>query len=67
MVTGILNRHLPSEIQYHDTLHGFCAGKGMGTAYPEAKLIQQTTTIKDEVLYEIYIDLHKAYNALDGG
>ena len=66
-VKGILNRRLTSAIQYHDTLHSFTAGRGTWTASLEAKLLQQLTALREEVLYEIFLDLHKAYDALDRG
>ena len=49
---GILNRRLSSEMQYHDTLHGFRTGRGIGTASLEAKLIQQLTAMREEFLCE---------------
>ena len=37
----------------------------MGTASLEVKLIQHLADTREEVLYEIFLDLHKAYNAMD--
>ena len=37
----------------------------MRTITTEAKLIKQLTTIHEAVLYEVFMDLQKAYNALD--
>ena len=37
----------------------------MGTATLEAKLIQQLAVIREEVLYVIFLELTKAYEALD--
>ena len=31
----------------------------------EAKLLQQLAALREEVLYRILLDLHKAYDALD--
>ena len=39
-ISGIINRRILSSIQFHDDLHGFCAGRGMGTATLESNLIQ---------------------------
>jgi hypothetical protein len=52
-------------IEFHDCLHGFLAGKGTGTATIEAKLSQQLAFIEQSPLYGIYIDLRKAYDAMD--
>ena len=40
-------------------------GQGTGTASLEAKLLQQITAVREEVLYEVFLDLSKAYDALD--
>ena len=65
VVAAILNRRLTASITYHDFLHGFRAGRGTGTATPEAKLLQQLAALREEVLLVILLDLHKAYDALD--
>ena len=41
------------------------AGRGNGTATLEAKLLQQIAALREEVLYVIFLNLHKAYDALD--
>ena len=65
VVAEILNRWLAASITYHDFLHGFWAGRGTGTATLEAKLLQQLVALREEVLYMIFLDLHRAYDALD--
>ena len=72
VVASILNRQFTASITYHDVLHGFRAGRGTGistleagTATLEAKLLKQLAALREEVLYEIFLDMHKAYNALD--
>ena len=61
----ILNRRLTDSITYHNFLHNFRAVRGTGTATLEAKLLQQLAALREEVLYVIFLDLHKAYDALD--
>ena len=65
VVAVILNRRFTSSITFHDVLHGFRAGRGTGTSTLEAKLIQQFAAMREEVLYMIFLDLTKAYDALD--
>ena len=65
VVAVILNRRLTSSITFHDVLHGFRAGRGTGTTTLEAKLLQQLAAIREEVLYVIFLDLTKVYDALD--
>ena len=63
-VTGILNCRLAATIQIKYTLHGFCMGTCIGTASLKAKLLQQIKNMREEVLYEIFLDLHKTYDTL---
>ena len=64
-MADILNRRLTTSITFHDFLHFFREGRGTGTATLEAKLLQQLASLREEVLYVIFLDLHKAYEALD--
>ena len=43
----------------------FRAGRGTGNATLEAKLLQLLADLREEVLYVIFLDLYKAYDALD--
>ena len=54
-------------IQFRNTLHGFCTVRGTGTAYLKSKLIQNLMEMREEVLYDIFLDLHKSYDTLDPG
>ena len=65
IMTVILHRRLMTGIQLHDVLHGFREGRGTGTATLDAKLLQQLAAMREEVLYVIFLDLTKAYDALD--
>jgi hypothetical protein len=56
-----------SALQLHDCLHGRLPRRGTGTAIMEAKLQQQLASEEQEPLYQIYLDLRKAYDALDRG
>jgi hypothetical protein len=54
-----------SAIEVHDALHGFRAKRGCGTGILEAKLVQQLAFIEQCPLFGIFIDLRKAYDAMD--
>ena len=41
------------------------AVRGTGTVTLEAKLLQQLAALREEVLCVIFLDLHKAHDALD--
>ena len=61
VVAAVLNRRITASITFHNFLHGFQAGRGTGTATPEAKILQQLASLREEVLYVIFLGLHKAY------
>ena len=63
--TGIINRRLNTAIQYHDKLHGFQIGSRTVTTNLKDKLLQHLTTMREEVLHTILLELKKAYATLD--
>ncbi len=52
-------------IKFHDGLHGRLSGRGMGMARIKAKLAESLAWRMQCPLYQIYLDLKKAYGALD--
>ena len=52
-------------VRFHNNLHGLRVGRGTGTASLKAKMLHQITAMSKEVLYEVFLDLKKAYDALD--
>ena len=64
-ISGIINQQIGTAVLFHDILHGFHAVREMGTASLEANLIQHLMEIREELLYEVFLDLRKSYNALD--
>ena len=64
-VTILLNRRLTVLITYHNALHGFWAGWGAGTTTLYANLLQQLMKMRGAVLFKVFMDLQKAYDALD--
>jgi hypothetical protein len=63
--SSIINRHLQESISFHESLHGFRKGRGTGTACLEAKLQMQLAHIRSTPLYQVFLDLSKAYDTLD--
>ena len=61
----IINCRSTASITYHDSLHGLWAGRGTGTTILKANLIHKVSYMRVAVLHMIFLDLHKAYNALD--
>jgi hypothetical protein len=60
VIESIINRRIASKIQFHDSLHGFIAKRGTGTACIEAKLLQQLSVMVQKTLYYVFLDLRKA-------
>ncbi len=56
-----------ASIEFHDCLHGGLPKRGTGTASIEAKLAQQLAWQDQCPLYEIYVDLKKAYDSINRG
>ena len=52
-------------ITLHDVLHGLWEGCRKGTSPLYEKTTQQLTSMREEVLYAIFMELHKAYDASD--
>ena len=64
MVVVILNCRLRVDITLHDIIQKLRASCSTGTNSLESKLFQQLTYMGEEVLYEIFMDLIKSYDAL---
>ena len=65
MIASLLNHRITTAILLHDMLHGFRVGHRTGTATLKANLLQQLTAMREAVLFKVFLDLWKSYNALD--
>ena len=63
----VVNFRLNRSMTLHDALHEFRAGRGMGTATLEAKLVHQLAGIFHEPLFQFFLDVRKAYESVDRG
>ena len=61
----IINCRFTTAITYHNFLHGLRADRGTSTTTLEVKLLQEVEALREAVLHVIFLDLHKAYYALD--
>jgi hypothetical protein len=57
--------HRLEAIDLHDSLHGCHNNRGTGTAIIEAKLAQQLSYLELKPFYSIFLDLQKAFDAMD--
>jgi hypothetical protein len=67
VISSIIDSRLQAEIEFDDSLHGFRVERGTSTACIEAKLHMQLVCAQRKTLYQIFIDLAKAYDTLDRG
>jgi hypothetical protein len=65
IISSVINQRLLNSVTFHDSLHGCLPCRGTNTAIIEAKLVQQLVLCKQTPLYEIFIDLRKAFDMLD--
>jgi hypothetical protein len=65
VVSSIINKRLQTSIPFHEALHGFRRCRGTGTASLNAKLQMQLAHIQGVPLYQLFLDLSKAYDTLD--
>ena len=64
VIERVIDRRL-EVIALHDSLHGCRNGRGTGTAVIEAKLAQQLAHIEQAPFYGVFINLKKAFDAMD--
>ena len=64
VVERIMDRQL-NALPLHEALHGCRNGHGMGTAILETKLEQQLVHLEQEPFSGVFLDLKKAFDAMD--
>ena len=64
---AVVNCRKNQIVTLHDALRGFRAGRGMGTVTLEAKLAHQLAGISYKLLFQVFLDVQKAYNSLHRG
>ena len=61
----VVNCCLKSSGMLHDTLQGFRTGRWTGTVVLESKLSQKLTGFTHKPLFQVFLDVRKAYVSLD--
>ena len=62
LVSQIINLRMAEAIEFVDEVHGFRKGRGTYTAVGETKVRMQLVTCSLQTVYQIFLDLRKAYN-----
>ena len=65
LISQIINMRMSKAITFCESVHGFRKKRGTYTAIGEAKLRTQMETCRSMPIYQIYLDLRKAYNSID--
>jgi hypothetical protein len=63
----VMNLRLEASIVLHDSLHRCLAMRGTGTGIIEAKLAQQLAHLEQMPFFGVFINLRKAFDAMDRG
>ena len=63
----VFDTRIKSVVQFHNVLHGFCAGRGTCTAIMELKLAQELASVDQDKIFLVFLDLRKACGNLDRG
>ena len=65
LITSIIHLRMSAAIQFHPAIHGFRSSRGTSTAQLECKLQMQLALVKGQPLFQVFLDLSKAYDSLD--
>ena len=65
VVEAMIDSCLRASLQLHDVLNGFRDGRRTGMAIMELKLSQELTSIYQDSLFLVFLDLKKAYDTMD--
>jgi Reverse transcriptase (RNA-dependent DNA polymerase) len=64
IISIIIKDRLVDTIQFDDSLHGFLPRRGTATAIIKAKLRLDTTIAAGTTIYQVFMDLTKAYDSV---
>ena len=67
VIAIIIGQSLWDSIEFDDVLHRFREHRGMVMDMLYAKTLQPIVELRQKVLYEIFLDIQKAYDVLDRG
>ena len=65
LISQIINLRLGTQIKFLPEVHGFRKHRGTYTAIGEAKMRMQIEACTSSPVYQVYLDLSKAYDSID--
>ena len=60
-----MHNQLSKKVELHYVIQGFQSKQGIGMTSLEVSLPNQRAEIWEEVQYKIFLNFHKAYDAMD--
>ena len=67
LISQTINLRMAQKIQFCEEVHGFWTKRGTYTAIGEVKLRMQMIVCSLDTMYQVYLDLRKAYDSIDRG
>ena len=64
LVEALIETRLCANLQFHEVLHGFRAGRGTGRDIMELKIAQELSRIDHDPHFMVFLDLRKAYSTM---
>ena len=64
LCSSVINWRIVWNADWHDGVHGFCRRRGCTMAIIEAKFLAQKAQSEGKLLYQVFLDLTKAYNTV---
>ena len=65
LISTIINLRMTESVEFCPAVHGFRRKRGCFTAIGEAKLRMQRAACTGETVYQVYLDLRKAYDSIN--
>lgn len=65
LIFTIINSRLNNSLSFHDSVHGFRINRGSFTSIGGTKIEAQKHISKNHTLYQVFVDLRKAYDSID--
>ena len=62
---AVINTRIKSVVKLHNVLRGVFTGRGTGTTIMELKLFQEFSSVDQDPLFLLLLDIRKEYNNLD--
>jgi Reverse transcriptase (RNA-dependent DNA polymerase) len=65
IISSIIKNRIADKVTFDDALHGFRSERGTSTAIIEAKLRMDTMLASGKNMYQVFLDLSKAYDTVN--